>query len=546
MIKARALLLLVAASMLSLACSELSQLETGDGPASDDAAIGIKKGGVLNFRTTGDMTDWDMAVNGQSAHNADGLRLAYNSLLGFNAQPDPDLNYTQTDLLPELAEKWEITRDATTYIFHLRKGVKWADRAPLRGREFTSADVKWTFEYHSRTGDFEGMVASQNSFMYAGIAGVDAPDKYTIVVRYESGFAPFANYAATKLNPIYPPELYALEGGLSAYILGTGPFQWNEADTQLGSRWVFKKNPTSFQADEVHLDEVRFIVIEDEATAQAAFQTKQIDSYHTSVGQAIADVTRRNPEAISFPYLGGPRYLLMNYERPPLDNPKVRLAISRAIDRDEFVTVIGGRRGWALAGSNMWADLFTQDEIKDIFPHSIEEANKLMEEAGYANGADVSFMYDTGSLLDATLVPLLQVQLKKIGISIVLDGRTRAEVGEDRKRSDFQMHWFGEYPRADPDAQLYGSFVPGQRSNYTNVDFPELTEMIRSQRSEGDPAKRRAILRSAIKHLNENAIGIAIDRTSGAIFWHPHVKNFAPHLDYGTGRSKMLGVWLDK
>ena len=130
MIKARALLLLFAASMLSLACSEPSQLETGDGPASDDAAIGIKKGGVLNFRTTGDMTDWDMAVNGQSAHNADGLRLAYNSLLGFNAQPDPDLNYTQTDLLPELAEKWEITRDATTYIFHLRQGVRWADRAP--------------------------------------------------------------------------------------------------------------------------------------------------------------------------------------------------------------------------------------------------------------------------------------------------------------------------------------------------------------------------------------------------------------------------------
>jgi peptide/nickel transport system substrate-binding protein len=503
-------------------------------------------GGTLNLATDDDMTDWDMRVNGQTANNAQGLRLAYNSLLAFQAKPLPDANYLDTTLIPELAEKWEVSPDAKTFTFHLQKGVKWADGAPLNGRELSSADVKWSYEYASSTGEFKDLPPGQNSYMWDGLAGIDTPDPYTVVVKFKEGFAPFINYAASNLNPIYAPELKKLDGGLTTNILGTGPYQWDQANTQKGSRWVFTKNATSFQADQTYINEVRYIVIKEEATRQAAFKAKQVDSYSSTDAKSGEEVLRANPDAPSIEYTGGPRYLLLNFARPPLDNMKVRLAISRAIDRDAFIKVQGGKGEWGLAGTNLRADLFTQEEIKQINRFDIADGKKLMAEAGFANGAEAAFMYDNSSSSDQTLVPLLQSQLKQIGIDMKLDGRTRTEVGADRKTGDFQMHWFGEYGAPDPDYSIFGYYSPGQRLNYTKVNDPKMTQMALAQRQEADPVKRRELLRQAVKYLNETALGIGIDRTAGLMMWQPYLKNFAPSWDWAAGRSTMIGLWIDR
>lgn len=75
------------------------------------------------------------------------------------------------------------------------------------------------------------------------------------------------------------------------------------------------------------------------------------------------------------------------------------------------------------------------------------------------------------------------------------------------------------------------------------MNDPKLTQLVAAQRQEPDPKKRREIMRQAIRYLNETALGIAIDRAPNAVFWHPYVKNYAPHQDHGYAS---INAWLDK
>ena len=561
---------LVIASMIALACAapaapaEVAPSSSGDTMAKTESSEAMEKpktddamakpegdamekpktGGTLRIRNTTDMTDWNMRVNGQNQNNVNGIRIAYDSLLKQRETPHPNINYFDKTIEPELAERWEVSDDAKTFTFYLQKGVKYTDVAPLNGRELTAADAKWSYHYTSSTGDFSELKASQNGFMWAGLESITTPDDYTVVVQFKDGFAPFLTYASSAFNPIYPKELLELEGDFSTHIVGTGPFQYSDADTQKGTSWVFKKNPTYRDADSIYLDDIRYLVLPEDATAFAAFQTRQLDVMNTSSGQGIKDLADQNPEAHSQDYPGTPRYVLMNYQFPAFQSQLVRQAISLSIDRDEFIKVMGGGT-YGLAGANTFVDIFTQEEVKALQPFDREKAKQLLTEAGYPNGFTFALLTDLGTDQERSLAQLLQAQLKTVGITVEFDVRPRAEVSRDRKKGLFEMHWFGEYGRPDADYSLYGYYYPDQRLNYTSVKDDKLKGYIEAQRREGDPTKRRAIMKEAITYINTEAFGIAIAiaRSPNAFFWHPYVKNYSAHLDQGY---PAIDAWIDK
>src|SRR5687767_881306 len=135
------------AALLAVGCGVSQQPAAPAGESS-----GPKHGGTLKVRHSLDPYDWDISYTGKAIGNREGRALATNSLLGFKT--GPDIQYYQGIIRPELAERWEVSADAKTFTFHLRKGVKFANIAPVNGREFTSADVKWSYEYLARAGEF--------------------------------------------------------------------------------------------------------------------------------------------------------------------------------------------------------------------------------------------------------------------------------------------------------------------------------------------------------------------------------------------------------
>jgi peptide/nickel transport system substrate-binding protein len=296
-----------------------------------------------------------------------GLAVAYESLLGFKS--GPDIPYGKTTLVPELAEKWE-TPDAQNYTYHLRRGVKFAALPPINGRELTSADVAWSYEYWSRSGRFSGknLPKARYDTFFEGLDAVEVPDASTVVVRFKTPFAPFLNYSALDFNYVAPHEIFDQHGSFQDTIVGSGPWQLDVGGSQKGTHWLWKRNPTYWQTGKPYIDEVNWLVVPDTVALLNAFRTRQLDwigeGNAVSHDQAAA-LKKSDPTIQHYSYTLAPLHLYMNVRVPPLSDTRVRQAISLGIDRDEFIrTLAGGEGGWALAGA--FPETFTQDEIKQI------------------------------------------------------------------------------------------------------------------------------------------------------------------------------------
>ncbi len=294
------------------------------------------------------------------------MGLAYNSLLGFKA--GPDVKFEELTLQPELAEKWEVSADAKTFTFHLRKGVKWASMPPLNGRELNAADVKWSYEYATRTGAVAEKMLPQGQFdwMFEGMEKVEAPDPYTVVVSFKQPFVPFLTFTADDHNPILPHEIYDQDGHLKDRIVGSGPYQLDVAGSQKGSRWVWKKNQDYWENGKPYIDEIRWPVIGDNSSAIAAFQAKQIDHLGTEVFtyQTVQDLAKSAPGTVvlQYPSEAG-QHIYLNTGKAPLDDIRVRKAFAYAIDREELAKVhAGGNLPWAPTGAMI--GLFSDEEAR--------------------------------------------------------------------------------------------------------------------------------------------------------------------------------------
>lgn len=494
-----------------------------------------------------DPFDLDMTYTGSSNTNPYVIKNGYSSVLRLKT--GSDLGYSDIVVEPNLAERWEVSQDGKTYTFHLRKGVKFANLPPVNGRELTAADVKWSFEYTSRTGAVKDakLPPARYDYFFEGLESLQTPDPYTVVVKFKDVFAPFLTYVASSDNVIMPHEIYGQDGHFKDRLVGAGPFQPDFAASQKGTRFVLKKNPTYFEEGKPYLDEVNILIIREEATRLAAFQTKQVDYFVGGRDASVWDeVKRLVPDAVSYEFTNTPAILALNLTRPPFDNLKVRKAVSLGLDRDELVKVgAGGRGEWALAFSNMRNDLFTQQEIKSFIKSDQEQARRLLQEAGFSQGFQTDMIFSEADDETAKVAQLIQAQLKKVGIDILLKPLDPTENTKRRRAFDLNMMLLSEASRADLDGGLFLAVYTGGPSNYNKIADPKTDALIQAQRKEGDPAKRRELLREVLRHINESALAIPMYRTNQAIFTHPYVKDWYHSADLRT-QGVARNVWLAK
>lgn len=530
-------------ALLAAACAAPA---SAPGTTSSDQP---KHGGVFNGWITTDPFDWDLSYVGKSYPNRNGQSLAYNSLLGMEA--GPHRAYAERVLRPELAERWEVSPDAKKFTFYLRKGVKFADKHPVNGRELTSADVKWSYDYWSRNGDFKKLPTAQYSWMFEGLDKVETPDPSTVAVTFKEPFAPFLSYTASEFIPVVPKEIYDLDGHLKERIAGTGAFQLDEKASQKGSRWVFKKNSAYWGAGSVYLDEVHMLVLPEESSAQAAFQARRLDILggggDNLEPQAVEQIKKSLPDAVIYEYNNPQQeHLWISVRRPPLDDVRLRKALSLALDRDELIKVFTAGKGtWALAGA--FPDTFTQEEIRKMTPYDPAAAKRLVAEAGYANGLDIEYSYPGKAYGDEyiTRMELLQSQFKKIGINLVFKNMDKELHSSNRKSGDYYLNNTGVPLEGDIDSNLFQWFHSSSKGNYSGMKDRKLDSLIEAQRKESDPGKRNEIVREAVRYVNTEAFdNVAMYYPVEIQAWQPWLKNYAPNWSYIGWPVE--NAWLDK
>jgi len=230
-----------------------------------------------------------------------------------------------------------------------------------------------------------------------------------------------------------------------------------------------------------------------------------------------------------------------------LNDARVRKALALALDRDEIIrTLAAGRAKWALAGA--FDEVYSEEEVKQILRYDPAEARRLLAEAGHGSGLEIEWMYHNQATgpNSGLVAQLVQSQLKKAGINVKLgpvefqDWLLRTRVGV----SNFEMVARGQAVKEDVDAYLYASFHSRSSRNYSGVDDPALDRMLEAQRAEVDPAKRRALVREAVRHIADHAWGFRTYADMEYQVWQPYLKEYYPH----NGREywNLTDSWLDK
>jgi peptide/nickel transport system substrate-binding protein len=545
----RRLLGTAAAGGAGVALAACGGTRSGARPAqpSSGAAGGPRPGGRIAVHEATDPYNWDSSYAGKSSPNGDGMALAYDAVLGF--KQGPEAKYGEIVVVPRLATSWE-NPDAVTYTFHLRPGLKFSPLPPLNGRDLTAADVKWSYEYWTRSGELAAKKLPQAQFdwFFEGMDSIQTPDPSTVVVHFKQPFVPFLSYAASDYNPVIPHEIFDQDGTFKDRIAGSGPFQLDTQASQKGTRWTWRKNPNYWDKGRPYLDTVDWLVVADVAAVIAAFRTKQLDWVGREIlgYQQAAELKKNEPNSVEYSYMKPASEMYINQRQLPLSDVRVRQAIGFAIDRDEFVRVLdGGDGGWGMAGG--FPDTFTQDETRQILRFDVQQAKQLLSAAGYANGIELELQYPGNDYGDTYIaaIQLLQSQLKRAGVSLALKSVDKNDFNNAKRVGKFDIILANKAALVgDVDSFLYAGFYSGSKANYGAVKDSKLDALLQAQRREVDPAKRQDIVRQAVRYINEQAYSLATDSRRSYEFWRPYVKDYAPQ--YGVGRVPLAETWIDK
>lgn len=538
----RRLLLILPIVILTLACVPAQQTA----PTSEEGQP--KYGGTINRRIVVDPHDWDTSYGGKGG-GSKGQHQAYDSLLRF--KKGPNVPFEELTLEPELAERWTVSPDAKTFTFNLRKGVKYANLPPLNGRELTSADVKFSYEYASRLGEFKDkkLPVAQFEWMFEGLDKIETPDPYTAVVSFKDPFVPFLSFVADDYNLIHPRELYDQDGHLKDRIVGTGPYQLDPAASQKGSRWLWKKNATYWDLGKSYVDEIRWLVINENAAAIAAFQSKQLDHLNTEVFtyQGVQEFKKTNPTATLYQYSGeAGQHIYLQTAKPPFDDIRVRKAVAYGIDREELAKVhAGGPAPWAPTGAMI--GLFTDEEARKMHKHDPAEARRLLTEAGH-NRLDVVVNFPGKAQGDAyiTNLELVQAQFKKIGIDLVLKSIDQSDFSNERKNRTYMMNFGSLSPgeTGDYDQAIFATYHSKSKANYGAFADPELDKLLEGQRAAVDPAQRKQVLRQAVQRIMDQVWAVDLHYLPKWEAWQPWLKNF--NVNRGQNGPHFENAWIEK
>ena len=456
-----------------------------------------------------------------------GKEFMYDSLLEW----DKDLN-----IKPALAETWE-TPDDRTWIFRLRKGVKFHD-----GKELDSEDVKFSFMMQ----DNPPPPGSIKNF-YPKIASIDLPDKYTVKLNMSAPDPTVAGYLAwARYSPIVPVGMFDKVNHLTQGI-GTGPFKLVEYVQN--DRVVYTRNADFWKTGLPYLDELTLKVMPDEQARIAALRSGAIDGC-TVTGDGAR--TLRNDSSLTvlkglFAAHRETQLTTTDKSKPWVDK-RVRQAISAAINRQDIIDkVYGGDAAFSAEippGYGDWP--IPEAELKGkYFVPDLEKARRLMSEAGFAGGFSVELQSIAGG--DHTqIAEVLKEQLSAIKIDVKVVPLEIGTFAKNNTDGTFEWHQTGRGMRGDVSNYM-------QDFNPTVATFKnwfgdgwkndELTKLIDQGLATIEPAKRKDLYR----RMQEILIDEAPHMTLAQPYKYQVVRNrvkdmYVAYTDFNGGLRE---AWVD-
>ncbi len=453
-------------------------------------------------------------------------------------------------LVGELAEKWSWQDGYRNLVFFLRSDVKWHD-----GKPFTSKDVKYTFDMVREAPEAQAKLRiNPRKDWYANVEAIEAPDPHTVVFRLKRPQPSLLLMFASGYSPIYaahvPPASYRTG------CVGTGPFKVKE--WRKGEFVDYVKNTDYFVKGRPYLDSLRYVVIENRGTRVSALQAGKLDvSFPGEMTKTSAEqVKKAVPQMVVTPV--GQTVsdnIIMNVKKAPFDNIKVRLAVSRAIDRRGMIQAV--HQGGAVPGAALppkpWGIWGIPEQGLAGLPgygkadEEKTKAKKAMAELGYSAAKPLKVEMATRNIaIYVDMASFVINELKQIGVDASLKQIETAQWHSMATRGDYQIGAnLTGLGIDDPDANFYENYACGSPRNYSQYCNEQVGKLIDQQSQEVNAQKRLALVLALQKKVEDDAARPILDWKLDYFSNWPYVHNMIPHNDiYNFGR--MQDVWRDK
>ncbi|MGI9316504.1 MAG: peptide ABC transporter substrate-binding protein [bacterium] len=450
--------------------------------------------------------------------------------------------------VPGMAEYWAISADGLEYTFFIREDARWSNGDPV-----TAQDFVWSWqrmlspalaaEYAYQLYPIRNARAfNKGEVLDFSKVGVRAVDQTTLEVVLENPTPYFlsllAHYSTFPVHPATilkygPMDARGSDWTRPGNFVGNGPFILNS--WRLNYIIEVVKNPLYWDAEIVKLSAIRFYPIDNIQTEERMFRTGALHATSTTPSEKIAVYQAETPDLISIsPYLGTYFYRF-NVTRPPLDDARVRLALSLAVDRQAIIDSV-------TKGGQIPAYSFTPPNTKGYFPpkneifYSLERARALLAESGFPAGEgfpQLELLSNTSDGHRRIAEAIQQLWKQGLGIDVQLANTDWKVYLSRTNQLDYDISragWIGDYP--DPNTFLDMMLSDGG-NNRTGWQHQEYDKLIRRAASLASQAQRYEAFEQAETILDQEAPLLPIYTYTRVALKDPSLQNwFSNILDH--------------
>jgi len=455
----------------------------------------------------------------------------------------------------DLAESWTQPNE-TTYVFKLKKGVRWHPKPPVNGRELTADDVVFSVNH------FLTVKGNANAYMLKAVDKVEAPDKYTVKFTLKE---PFVWLLDMLSNPhavaIVAKEVVEKYGDLKKpeTVIGTGPWVLDSYRPNVGLTYV--RNPNYFVHGLPYIDRIEATVDEDNASRMASFLSGKYDlgwQFPGTIDRVdwvqIKDTLKQKRPKLQTLEFPSPvmNHISMRTDQKPFSDPRVRQAMSMAIDRKAIIESvfegIGAMNPAVPAALKEWSVPFEKlGEGAKYYKHDPAEAKKLLAAAGYPNGFPGTTCFTTyGSTVLVDSLQLVQKDLKAVGIDVKIDQKEYGAYIATCFYGKFDSMTYGPQTGfLEPDNFLFGQYYKDELKNQSHITDPVVDDMLVRQRRTLDVSKRREIIYDIQRHLAKQQYYVQMPSPIWIAVWEGALKNYGPNMGYDYG-GRLMAAWLER
>jgi oligopeptide transport system substrate-binding protein len=444
--------------------------------------------------------------------------------------------------VPGVAERWDVSDDATVYTFHLRRNARWSNGDAVTAHDFIKSFERMLLpELGAKYSNMLFPMKNAEAFNLGKIrnfseVGVKALDDYTLQITLHSPTPYFLSVIMHNAwFPVHVPTLLkhgtltdrANRWSLPEHFVGNGAFRLKE--WAINSHVRVEKNTNYWDAASVRLKEIYFYPTENVDAEERAFRAGMLHIAKDVPQNKIAVYKKNHPHLIRAEPILSTYFYRINVTRPPLNDKRVRQALALAIDRESIVRNV-------TKGGQLPAYHFTPPGIPGYLPRArltgdLARARQLLSEAGYPDGRGfppINILFNTHEGHRSVAEAVQQMWMKHLNIHVTLRNEEWKVFLNTTEKLDYQIAragWGADY--VDPNSFLELPVTDGG-NNETGWSNAEYDRLIAEAARTPNPTRRFELFQQAEAIFLDELPMLPIYFYTRPTLIHPAVRNFFP------------------